>query len=237
MLERITISGFKSIKSLQNFELKPVNILIGANGAGKSNFIDFFRMLRAMLEFRIAELKDNPSLSAFIEDKGGMANLLFNGPKTQKIASELIFNGGKNGYRFELDITSSAGFLINNEECYYRGDRCGHEWWILGGGYTRPRLLDEAHRQKFETRYDYVYDTIKSWQIYHFHDTSRLAGVRMPCDISDNKYFHFDASNLASFLYSLKEGDYNAQMKQTFLNDNTIQRQMVPSQEAKDSYE
>ena len=58
MLDKISISGFKSIKSISNFELKPINILIGANGAGKSNFIDFFRMLRAMLEFKIAELKD-----------------------------------------------------------------------------------------------------------------------------------------------------------------------------------
>lgn len=36
----ITIEGFKSIRSLQAFELRPLNILIGANGAGKSNFND-----------------------------------------------------------------------------------------------------------------------------------------------------------------------------------------------------
>lgn len=238
MLEKITVSGFKSIRSLKELELKPVNILIGANGAGKSNFIDFFRMLRAMLEFNIAELKDNPSLSAFIEDQGGMANLLFNGPKTQKLSTELVFNEGQNGYRFDVDITSSAGFMINNEACFYKKAPYGQEWKILGGGYTRPRLLDEQHaRRHSKTRYDYIYDTIKTWQIYHFHDTSRLAGVRMPCSISDNRYFHFDASNLAAFLYSLKEGDYAAQVIETVSDDNMVQRRLVSNPAAKDSYE
>ena len=47
-LKKITIKGFKSIESLVDFEVRPLNVLIGANGAGKSNFVDFFRMLRAM---------------------------------------------------------------------------------------------------------------------------------------------------------------------------------------------
>ncbi|MCV3465252.1 AAA family ATPase, partial [Campylobacter lari] len=42
MLNNITIKGYKSIKDLSEFELKNLNILIGANGAGKSNFISVF---------------------------------------------------------------------------------------------------------------------------------------------------------------------------------------------------
>lgn len=252
MLEQISISGFKSIKSLSNFELKPVNILIGANGAGKSNFIDFFRMLRAMLEFSIAELKDNPSLSAYIEDKGGMVNLLFNGPRTQKISTELFFNGGRNGYRFDLDITTAAGFMINNEACFYKDAPNGLSWKILGGGYARPRLLDELKKNQDkkkgkkksnqttaqkQNRVDYIYNTIKAWQIYHFHDTSRLSGVRMPCNISDNRYFRFDASNLAAFLYALKEGDYETVKTASESDDGMVQRQLEPNRTAQDSYE
>jgi len=45
-LNKMTIQGFKSIKTLENFELKDLNVLIGANGAGKSNLVDFFRLLR-----------------------------------------------------------------------------------------------------------------------------------------------------------------------------------------------
>ncbi|EHA5531118.1 AAA family ATPase, partial [Campylobacter coli] len=48
MLNNITIKGYKSIKDLSEFELKNLNILIGANGAGKSNFISVFKMLNAL---------------------------------------------------------------------------------------------------------------------------------------------------------------------------------------------
>jgi ABC-type uncharacterized transport system ATPase subunit len=34
-LDSITISGFKSIRKLSNFKLGKLNLMIGANGAGK----------------------------------------------------------------------------------------------------------------------------------------------------------------------------------------------------------
>ncbi len=48
-LDRLTVKGFKSINDLEDFELTHLNIIIGGNGAGKSNLISFFRMLRALL--------------------------------------------------------------------------------------------------------------------------------------------------------------------------------------------
>jgi predicted ATPase len=41
-MDYIEIAGYKSIKA-ERIELRPINILIGANGSGKSNFISFFR--------------------------------------------------------------------------------------------------------------------------------------------------------------------------------------------------
>jgi len=41
-LRQITIHGYKSIEHLDKFELSSLNVLIGANGAGKSNFIILF---------------------------------------------------------------------------------------------------------------------------------------------------------------------------------------------------
>ncbi|RWX44747.1 AAA domain-containing protein [Candidatus Electrothrix aarhusensis] len=45
-LNKLTIKGFKSIQNLEAFHLASLNVFIGGNGAGKSNFIEFFRMLR-----------------------------------------------------------------------------------------------------------------------------------------------------------------------------------------------
>ena len=45
-IEHITVQGFKSIKHLEELRLRPINVLIGANGSGKSNFIGVFAFLR-----------------------------------------------------------------------------------------------------------------------------------------------------------------------------------------------
>ena len=52
-IKKLTIEGFKSIRKLEGFELRSLNVLIGANGAGKSNFIGFFRLLRELIEQRL----------------------------------------------------------------------------------------------------------------------------------------------------------------------------------------
>ncbi|MGL4584426.1 MAG: AAA family ATPase, partial [Flavobacterium sp.] len=41
MLDKVDIKGYKSLKEL-SMEIAPINILIGANGSGKSNFLSFF---------------------------------------------------------------------------------------------------------------------------------------------------------------------------------------------------
>jgi predicted ATPase len=49
-LSSISIKGFKSIKSIENLEVRSINILIGANGVGKSNFIDVFDLIDLIRE-------------------------------------------------------------------------------------------------------------------------------------------------------------------------------------------
>jgi len=47
-LSRIVIKGFKSIKEC-DIKIKNINVLIGANGAGKSNFMSVFELLKHIL--------------------------------------------------------------------------------------------------------------------------------------------------------------------------------------------
>ena len=49
-LARLSVSGFKSIRTLEDFPLNDLNEFGGANGAGKSNLIELFRTLSAMAE-------------------------------------------------------------------------------------------------------------------------------------------------------------------------------------------
>ena len=52
-LDRLTVRGFKSVRALEDFELRPLNVMIGANGAGKSNFLSLFQMLAELADRRL----------------------------------------------------------------------------------------------------------------------------------------------------------------------------------------
>ena len=51
MIEQVLIENYKSIKDLL-LPLHRLNVLIGSNGAGKSNFISFFELTKAIYEQR-----------------------------------------------------------------------------------------------------------------------------------------------------------------------------------------
>ena len=68
-MDYIEISGYKSIKDLK-IQLKPINILIGANGSGKSNFISFFEFLDRLY---------NKKLQEYVGLKGGIDKFFYKG--------------------------------------------------------------------------------------------------------------------------------------------------------------
>lgn len=48
-IRTITIQGFRSLAELKDLELRPLNVLIGANGSGKSNFLGALDLLQTSL--------------------------------------------------------------------------------------------------------------------------------------------------------------------------------------------
>lgn len=210
-IDKLTIKGFKSIASLEEFKLNKLNVLIGANGTGKSNFISFFRMLRASMKLR---------LEKYIQDSGGISDLLFSGPKiTNRMKFEIMF--GERGYRFDITPTDSESFTLENEARYYK--ESNDLWWQFhfAKDYKSSELVHEVEKKQFNSRFSQpVYDTIMSWQIYQFHDTSSTAGMRRYEIIEHHKNLQGDAANIAPYLYFLKEkhpAEYNDIVRATQL--------------------
>jgi predicted ATPase len=194
-LDKLTIRGFKSIKELEDFELKNLNVIIGANGAGKSNLVSFFCMLRDFI---------GGNLNRFVRDSGGASDLLFNGRKvTKKMEFEMRF--GVRGFRFKLVPTPKDEFAVEDEAIYYeQGD---NGWRVLGDSNDgTSRLAAEVEGEISDTGYSrFVYDAIGSWQIYHFHDTGSTAKMRHSEIIQDNEYLRTSAENIGPFLLKLKK--------------------------------
>ena len=193
-LDRLTIKGFKSIRALNDFELQNLNIFIGANGAGKSNLLDFFRLLRSVI---------NGNLNEYIRASGGISDLLFNGRKTTpRMTFETRFED--RGYRFQLEPGPLENAALTNEARYYRGGTSG--WWNLGDSPDgRSQLVKEVESGMQESKYSKpVYDAITSWQNYHFHDTSASAAMRHYEIVQDNQQLRYNAANLAPYLLRLR---------------------------------
>lgn len=187
-LSQIRLKGYKSIKAC-NLELKKINVLIGSNGAGKSNFISAFTLLQNILA-------KNLQLTVA---QSGINSLFFNGKKvTEEIEFEVFF--GKNSYGFNLIPTDDNRLIFSKEYFGYYGDyqnesnvNRGHSesMWQTGtgnriGDYVKPILEKQ------------------NWRVYHFHDTGRNAKVKTEHNISNNKALQYDAANLAAFLFRLK---------------------------------
>lgn len=194
-LDKLTIKGFKSIRSLEDFELRSLNVLIGGNGAGKSNLIEFFRMLRALID---------GNLKSYIKDGGGISDFLHNGRKvTEKLDFSMRF--GLRGYSFEIVPGPKESFSLMREYRYFERGRSG--WWFLGNSDDDQSLLvQEAKGSTKDSQYSKpVYDAILSWQIYHFHDTSKSAGMRGLEIVQDNKILRPDGKNIAPYLMRLRD--------------------------------
>ncbi len=208
-LDRIAIEGFKSIASIPELKLTAINILIGANGSGKSNFIEVFSFLNAIREGHLQE---------YVVRAGGADRLLFFGSKeTEMISLKVSFRGGINQYQINLRRTEEDELLPLNETVYFwEKDR-------FSKPYSDPlsRVGKEAGISAIDVRRipRYVKDHLGSWRLYHFHDTSETSPMKRTQDINDNQFLRPNGSNLASYLYYLRE-KHEASYK---LITNTIQ--------------
>ena len=205
-LKSLSVSGYKSIKE-DTIVLGALNVLIGGNGVGKSNWISVFKFLREIVE-------GNLQLSA---STSGARNLIYKGGKEvdsisiNAIYEEPITNGSlENSYDIKLKVTDEGSLVFEHEDIlkferesvsFQRkpeySNPIGKD---LGAGHSESKLS--------KSRTDisgWVTDDLTSYRIYHFHDTSTSANVKQVQDIEDNKVLYMDAGNLAPYLYWMKQ--------------------------------
>ncbi|WP_041699903.1 AAA family ATPase [Thalassoporum mexicanum] len=183
-LSRVVLKGFKSIAEC-DIELKPLNVLIGCNGAGKSNFISFFKMIQQLLD---------KNLQRFVGQEGGPDSILHFGRKTTEILEVGLYFGMRQ-YKAAFMPTKDNRLMIG-EEILIAFDNLA--------GSSKGKFETVMGQTKGTADY-YVLSGMKGWWIFHFHDTSDSATVKQLHPINDNIYLRPDASNLAAFLYLLKE--------------------------------
>jgi predicted ATPase len=200
-LESITVRGFKSIESIEDLKLGAINIIIGPNGSGKSNFIGVFSFLNAIREGRLQE---------YVLKAGGANRILYFGSKvTEDLYIKIIFQEGVNQYQINFQPTETDE-LISTSEFVYFWDKKAHPNGPFGRSVLRSGKEAGISTSDSDRIKRYVQEHLTRWRVYHFHDTSSSSLIKQTTDINDNRFLRPDASNLAPFLFYLKQKEQDS---------------------------
>lgn len=189
-LKRIRVEGFKSIKQL-DLLMGDINILIGANGAGKTNLISLFAFLGHLSQGKLQQ---------YVKTEGGAESFFHFGTRnTERIKLDLEI--GNNSYSVEfLPNRDDDSLVFDVESC--RMNSPGRSPWNL-----RSRKGESGLAMENLSDQDVKYHTKKyldQCRVYHFDDTSSQARFKTRSGLDNYYYLEEDAANIAPFLYNLK---------------------------------
>lgn len=194
-LKSVVVEGFTSIRSAA-LALNDVNVLVGANGAGKSNLIRALSLLGRIVD---------GELGLFVGLAGG-ASALLNAGRTRSHRIHLEVESEVGGYSAELVAAAGDSFIFS-AEAIWQGDAMRHvrQQRNLGAGHKESALLTRDTPVTSEEAA--LVETLRGCRVFHFHDTSRDAPVKQQGYTSDNRSLHSDAGNLAAVMLRLRDGD------------------------------
>ncbi len=192
-ISRVKVSGYKSIRGAET-EINSLNVIIGSNGAGKSNFASLFEFLAASLDSR---------LDGYVGRSGGPNSVLFHGAKTTDEIS--------------IAVTQStmAGIGTLHQRCVFQppdGLFYSHNHADTKSGIDRSNelVIDDLCSVIKKTGEGHpgqlIYESLKSNTFrLHLIDTSLSAPIRTECYIEDNQRLQANGGNLAAMLHLIQK--------------------------------
>ena len=207
-LSALTIKGFRSIGSVEDLPIRPINVLIGANGSGKSNFLGVFKLLQAI---RAGRLQD------YVARAGGADRILHFGAKvTERAVIDVRFGDGYPQYEIELDATDDDRMSPSEEVLHSRENGTPFPMRTqlnlsMPGERTFEAEISKTRRVPpddpwaWEMAVVEIQDHLQRWRVYHFLDTGASSPIKKHNDLHDNRFLRPDGANLAAFLYLLHE--------------------------------
>ena len=198
LLQRIRVRNWKSI-SEADLRLQPLNVIVGANGAGKSNLLSLFRLINATFSRR-------SGLSQYVGEAGGANDLLHLGAKHSPTAElELAFDTdtGRTDYAATWAAASRNSLIYTSEVVRFaREGRAQPQEVDLGAGHPDSRLEDAAAD---DATAQVCLKLLRSCRLYHFHDTSSNSPLRLSTQVGANRWLYPDGGNVAAMLFLYQE--------------------------------
>ncbi len=209
MLLTLKLENLKSIISAE-IAFTPLNVLIGANGSGKSNLVGFFRLLQSLV---------HGELQAFISANGGSKSLLRREDDSESLLhADLSFQVEEGTLAYSFSLSPVLNALVFSKEIvslHSNGPGTIPKHVInLGSGHQESVLSD--HEAKEKSIQDLL-GILERCQFYQFHDTSAAAAIRQGSSLERCHSLQSDGGNLPAYLYFLRQNypDYFIRIVET----------------------
>lgn len=195
-ITRLTLQGFRSLRQIDDLNIPPLAVLIGANGAGKSTLLRFLELVSWMLK--------SQKLQEFVLRHGGADDLFYMGarstPAIQATLEAQILQCNCD-YQFKLTPSVRDTVLIGRESWSYRHTTFPVESVrsVLGAASREAQLTEVTDARAVPLR-----QLLADITLYQFHDTSPNANLHRRWDVSDSARLRADGGNVAAVLLDLR---------------------------------
>ena len=215
---RLQVSGFRRLRAL-DLPMAPLNVMIGANGVGKSSVLEVLDLLAASAE---------GSLESTVSQAGGIFSLVTQDGCTDRIhlAVEMPVED-QQPLHYDLEIVPEGlGFTVRRELLtQQQAESAAQPFKFIDVRGANVHYHDPGAKQLLRPTWDYkrsetalsqvpkMYRTPEgfrtlledSTQIYHALDVSTRSPVRVPQSLQPAPTPGSDGEDLLSCLYSMRE--------------------------------
>jgi len=199
-VSHLSLQGFRSIKDA-SIPLRPLNILIGANGAGKSNLIDFFRMMN----YAMTRGFQDP----YLRERGPASAILHFGPKaTGVIRAEIAFIADAGIHTYRLTLADSAGdrLTYTKEEVQFQRTEDSQPTppvSLIPNPSNESGLTELWSKENPTARF--AKNFLSQCRVFQFHDTAVTSNFRLYAPVDQDRFLYAGGGNLSAVLLSLQE--------------------------------
>lgn len=222
IFENIHVEGFRRLQNV-DLKLKPLNVIIGANGSGKTSLLEVFSLLAASASGKLKE-----TLSDFGGIEANLTNLsAASGGKARFMAFDLAMSiPDQNPIKYRVAMTpQGVGYEISDEELTQQRDKKPQPFKHIQSHHGDVRYFDKGLvrpnweynptesalsqvPKMFQEPEDFR-KRLASSTHYHVLDVSYRAPIRLPQQMRDAQLPGHDGENLVSCLYTLRETDHD----------------------------
>lgn len=220
---RLQVTGYRRLRVINDLPLKSFNVLIGANGVGKSSILEVMDLLAASAK---------GTLESIISQSGGISSLLTLDDRTDSINLALempVQDGAPIEYQLRL-ARKGVGFTVSFEQLTQQQVATAlSPFKFIDAVGSRVRYFELGEKELLEPTWDYKWTETalsqvpkmyrkpemfrqilaSSTQIYHALDVSHRAPVRLPQSVQPAQTPGIDGEDLLSCLYSIRETERN----------------------------